>query len=342
MQRNVSLKQYSTMRLGGQASYLAEVNTQEQLVQAAQDAKTNNIPMIVVGDGSNIIWRDEGFSGLVIVNRIKGFEIVSDNEFGTYLTLGAGENWDSVVARTVATGLSGIECLSLVPGTAGATPVQNVGAYGQEIAQTLVTVTAYDLNTDSIVTLAAVDCAFSYRNSIFKHAAKGRYLITAITLALSHNKPLPPFYPSVANYLEQHSITDVTPAVLRQAVLEIRRAKLPDPAITPNCGSFFANPIIDSLQLSDLQQNYPDIPNWPADNDQVKLSAAWLIDQVGFHDYTDPESGMATWPLQSLVLVNHSATSTAALLQFVQQIKAKVAEKFMIQLEMEPQLLPEN
>ena len=330
------------MHLGGLASDLVVVNTQAQLVEAAQYAKANNMSIVVIGDGSNIIWRDEGFQGLVIVNRIKGFEVTSNDEFGTYITIGAGENWDSVVARTVEMGFSGIECLSLVPGTVGATPVQNVGAYGQEISQTLLTVTAYDLSANSLVTLAAADCDFTYRSSVFKHAAKGRYLITAITLMLSHNKPLPPFYPSLSNYLEQHKINDYAPAILRQAVIDIRRSKLPDPATTPNCGSFFANPTVDSLQLSDLRETYPEIPNWPADNDQVKLSAAWLIDQVGFHDYTDLDSGIATWPLQSLVLINRSASSTAALLKFVQQIKTKVSEQFMVQLEMEPQLLPEN
>ncbi|MGH7234290.1 MAG: UDP-N-acetylmuramate dehydrogenase [Candidatus Saccharimonadales bacterium] len=340
MQRNVELKQYSTMQLGGPASYLVVVESQEQLIEVAANAKANNIPVIVVGEGSNIVWRDEGFNGLVIVNRIKGFNITSNDEFGTYLTVGAGENWDSVVERSVEQGLSGIECLSLIPGTAGATPVQNVGAYGQEIAETLVTITAYDQNTGTLVTLAAGDCKFTYRKSIFNTTAKGRYLITAITLMLSHAKPMPPFYQSISDYLEKHKITDYTPSALRKAVIEIRRAKLPDPAVTANCGSFFANPEVDSLQLAALQDSFPAIPNWPTDDGQVKLSAAWLIDQAGYHDYFDPDCGIATWPTQALVFVNRSAKSTADLLRFADKVKAKVKDQFSVELKMEPLLLP--
>ncbi len=340
IQSNILLKQYSTMQLGGPALYLVVVNDTSQLLEAAQYAKSNNLPIIVIGSGSNIVWRDEGFPGLVIVNRIKGFEVTSNDEFGTYLTVGAGEEWDDVVKQSVEQGLSGIECLSLIPGTAGATPVQNVGAYGQDISQTLVTVTAYDLNTGSMVTLAAGDCKFAYRTSIFNTSEKGRYLITAITLMLNRNNPMPPFYQSLASYLEKRGISDYTPAVLRKAVIDIRQAKLPDPAIVPNCGSFFANPEIDSFQLAAIQENYPAVPNWPTADGQVKLSAAWLIEQAGFKDYLDPVYGIATWPTQSLVFVNRSATSTADLLKFADKVKAKVAEQFSINLRMEPLLLP--
>lgn len=340
IQNAVLLSQYSTMRLGGPAKQLVSVSTQEQLIEAAQYARSNNLPVIIIGSGSNIVWRDEGFDGLVIVNRILGFEIISDSEFGTYVTIGAGEKWDSVVERCVAHGLSGIECLSLIPGTAGATPVQNVGAYGQEISQTLVTLTAYDFMAGAMVTLSAADCNFSYRNSIFKSSAQNRYLISAITLMLTRSKPLPPFYPAVSAYLEEHGITDVSPAVLRQAVIDIRRAKLPDPETTPNCGSFFANPIVDASQFESLQERYSAIPHWPADNDRVKLAAAWLIEQAGFKDYFDPEYGIATWPNQALVLVNRSAKSTAALLNFAEKIKAKVKQIFAVELVMEPLLLP--
>ncbi len=342
IQSGVSLSQYSTMRLGGPASYLVAVNDTAQLIEAAQNAKANNIPVIVIGKGSNIIWRDEGFPGLVIVNQIKGYEMISNDEFGTYLTIGAGEEWDSVVKRSVEQGLSGIECLSLIPGTAGATPVQNVGAYGQDISQTLVTVTAYDLNSQTMVTLAAGDCKFAYRTSIFNTSEKGRYLITAITLMLSRNNPLPPFYQSVASYLEERGIREYTPAVLRKAVIDIRQAKLPDPSLTPNCGSFFANPEIDSFHLASIQENYPAVPNWPAAEGQVKLSAAWLIEQAGFKDYLDPQYGIATWPKQPLVFVNRSAKNTADLLKFADKVKTKVAEQFSVNLRMEPLLLPQD
>ncbi|MCL4357523.1 UDP-N-acetylmuramate dehydrogenase [Patescibacteria group bacterium] len=337
--QNVSLREYSTMRLGGNAAYLTEVEDEEALKNAVAAARALNLPIIMIGKGSNIIWRDEGYPGLVLVNRIRGFS-VKDDEFGSYVTIGSGEIWDEAVAKTVELGLTGIECLSLIPGTAGATPVQNVGAYGQEIAQTLVTLSAYDSQTNHLVTLAALDCGFSYRNSIFKTSAKGRYFITSITLMLSKASPLPPFYPAVSNYLATHGITQYTPAALRQAVTDIRRAKLPDPNTIANSGSFFYNPIVDSNVLSTLEERYPAVPHWDADNGQVKLSAAWLIAQTGFANYYDQVTGIATWPTQALVFVNQSANQTAGLLQFAQQVKTKVAQQFGVELMMEPQLLP--
>lgn len=337
--QNISLSEYSTMRLGGNAAYLIEVENEEELKNAALKAKSLSLPIIMIGRGSNIIWRDEGYPGLVIVNRIRGFTL-NDDGFGSYVTIGGGEIWDEAVAKTVELGLTGIECLSLIPGTAGATPVQNVGAYGQEIAQTLVTLSAYDLETNQLVTLAGSDCGFSYRNSIFKTSARGRYLITSITLMLSKGDPLPPFYPAVTNYLETHGITNYTPASLRQAVIDIRQAKLPDPDTVANCGSFFYNPVVDSSILSTLEERYPVIPHWDVDNAKVKLSAAWLISQAGFTNYYDQLTGIATWPTQPLVFVNRSAKQTADLLQFVSQVKTKVAQQFGVELIMEPQLLP--
>ena len=340
MLQNIPLSNYSTMKLGGKAAYFLEVNTQAALVEAASNAKNYNIPLLVIGGGSNIIWRDEGFPGLVIVNRIGGFEVASQDDFGTYITVGAGENWDSVVERSVGLGLSGIECLSLIPGTAGATPIQNVGAYGQEIARSLVTVTAYDLEEGKMVTLPAADCSFSYRSSIFKTTSKGRYQITAITLLLTKNPPMPPFYPSLANYLEQHAIKQYSPAVLRDAVCAIRRSKLPDPLVTPNCGSFFANPLVDPSLLSALEEHYAAVPHWDGGNGQIKLSAAWLIEKAGFADYYDEETGIATWPQQPLVFVNRSAKATTDLLKFADMVSAKVKEMFSVDLVREPELLP--
>jgi UDP-N-acetylmuramate dehydrogenase len=328
------------MRLGGNADYLIEVHDQATLIQAAENAKKNHLPIIIVGNGSNIVWRDEGFSGLVIVNRIPGFEVISQDDFGTYVSIGAGEPWDSVIERSVEMGLSGIECLSLIPGTAGATPVQNISAYGQEISQTLVTVTAYDLFGSQTVNIPAADCNFAYRSSIFNSSSKGRYLITGITLVLTRNKPLPPFYPSVANYLEQHGISDFTPAALRQAVVDIRRSKLPNPESTPNCGSFFHNPIVDESLVATLEEKFGSVPYWPENNSMFKLSAAWLIDKSGFGNYYDQQTGIATWPYQPLVFVNRSAKSTGDLLRFADKVKSAVSQRFGIELNIEPEILP--
>ncbi|HVS58632.1 MAG TPA: UDP-N-acetylmuramate dehydrogenase [Candidatus Saccharimonadales bacterium] len=338
--QNVSLREHSTMRLGGNAAYVAEVTSRQDVVDAVAWAASQGMPAMMIGDGSNIVWRDEGFSGLLLVNKIKRFELFQEDEQNAYVTIGAGENWDSAVERTVAAGLSGIECLSLVPGTTGATPVQNVGAYGQEIASTLVTVEAYDAQNSSWVNIPAQDCAFGYRTSRFKTTDRGRFFITAITLHLMKTNPQPPFYASLQAYLEQHNITQFTPQVIRDAVIAIRRAKLPDPAEVANNGSFFANPVISQDTLDSLLLDYPELPHWPAKDGTAKIPAAWLVEQAGFKGVDDPETGMTTWPMQPLVFVNKHAKSTADLLRFRQKILDAVQQKFGIALEQEPELLP--
>jgi UDP-N-acetylmuramate dehydrogenase len=339
IQENVSLAQHSTMALGGPARYMTDVYKRDDVAEAARWAHEHgDVAIIMIGHGSNIVWSDAGFNGLVIVNQIVGYESYEEDNENTYLTIGGGEVWDSVVERSVQTGLTGIEALSLIPGTAGATPVQNVGAYGQEIAQTLVTVEAYDRHKGDFTTIAASDCNFAYRTSRFKTTDRGRYFITALTLHLMKGNPLPPFYASVQTYLEQHNITAPTPIDIRQAVIAIRTAKLPNPAIVHNCGSFFSNPIVSEEEYEELAETYSSVPHWPAGDSGVKLSAAWLIEQTGFKGIHDAETGIATWPQQPLVLVNEHAKNTAGLLAFKQKVVTAVQGKFRITLEQEPEL----
>lgn len=341
MQQNVSLAQYSTMGLGGRAAYLVEVQTRMEVLEALSWANDRKLASIMIGSGSNIVWRDEGFSGLVIADRIERYEVFEEDDTNVYLTIGSGNNWDAVVARTVAAGLSGIEALSLIPGSTGATPIQNVGAYGQEIADTLVTIEAFDMRIHDFITIAASDCAFGYRTSRFKTTDHGRFFITSITLHLMRTNPQPPFYPAVTNYLTEHGIATYTPATIREAVIAIRSAKLPDPTIIHNNGSFFANPIVTTSQLVQIQADTDlQVPHWPTETGSVKLSAAWLIERVGFKDFHDLKTGMATWPAQPLVLINEHAKSTSDLLAFRQKIVDAVQTKFSVTLEQEPELLP--
>lgn len=328
------------MRLGGDASYAVEIHDRSELTEALAWAESQQLPVMMIGSGSNIVWRDEGFPGLLLINKIERFEIFNEDETNIYITVGAGENWDSVVARAVQAGATGIEALSLIPGTAGATPVQNVGAYGQEIADVLVTVEAYDTQTKSFTTIPAMDCGFGYRTSRFKTTDRGRFLITALTLHLTRGNPEPPFYGSVQQYFDAHGITQVTPQVLRDAVIDIRSHKLPDPAQVANNGSFFANPIVDESVLTQIAADYGDVPHWETKDGRIKIPAAWLIEKAGFKDVHDAETGMGTWPTQPLVLVNEHATSTAQLLAFRQKILDTVKQKFDISLEQEPEILP--
>jgi UDP-N-acetylmuramate dehydrogenase len=336
---NVPLATYSTMRLGGKAAFLTDVTTKQDIVQAAEYAAERSLPIIMIGDGSNIIWDDDGYPGLVLVNKLMGIETSGEYDTGIYLTAASGENWDQFVAKTVEMGLTGIEFLSLVPGTVGGTPVQNVGAYGAEVSSTITTLEAYDLQEKEFVTLRGGDCNFGYRTSRFKTIDRGRFLITSVTFFLQKGNPQPPFYAALQNYLNEHNISNITPQSVREAVIAIRSSKLPDPAIVANNGSFFANPIIESSDFIQLIADHPGIPHWTTDDDKVKISAAWLIEQTGFKDYHDAETGMATWAKQPLVLVNESATKTAQLKAFKKKIVDAVQTKFNITLVQEPELI---
>src|SRR6266404_2857977 len=204
IQENVSLAQHSTMRLGGQARYLANASTDEEIQSLVQWAKQQNLPFIMIGQGSNIVWRDEGYPGLVIVNKLMGREVLSEDSNSLVIRVRGGEKWDDIVAFAVQRGLSGIEFLSAIPGTVGAAPVQNIGAYGAELSDTLVEVETYDTQTDSFGGIAAEVCNFSYRNSRFKGVDRGRFMILAITLRLHKRNTQPPFYESLQNYFDEH------------------------------------------------------------------------------------------------------------------------------------------
>jgi UDP-N-acetylmuramate dehydrogenase len=337
---NISLVRYTGMAVGGQTRYLVEVHNRMELLEGLSWAQEKNLPVIMIGSGTNIVWRDEGFNGLLLVNKIEHYDAYEEDAENVYVTVGSGEVWDSVVKKTVTAGLTGVEALSLIPGTAGATPVQNVGAYGQEIASALLSVEAFDTQARDFVAIPAGDCGFGYRLSRFNSVDKGRFFITAITLHLIKGTLLPPFYGALQSYFDAYKITDYSPAAVRAAVISIRAAKLPDPKVIPNNGSFFANPIITDEQYSYLSENYTAIPHWSVGTGSTKISAAWLIEEAGYKDIHDSETGMATWLKQPLVLVNEHAKSTADVLTFKQKITTAVQKKFNVELQQEPELLP--
>jgi UDP-N-acetylmuramate dehydrogenase len=230
--------------------------------------------------------------------------------------------------------LSGIEALSSIPGTAGAAPVQNIGAYGQEIADTLVSLEAYDIENDAFVTLQNTDCNFSYRHSIFRGEASGRYLITSITLQLYKAAPQPPFYKAVQDYLDTHNVTIFTPQVIRDTVMAIRADKLPDPKKLPNAGSFFKNAIVEDWQLTDLRAKYPDMPTYDMPDGRFKVPTGWLIEQTGLKGET--LHGMKVHDKNALVLINESAQNYADLASARDEIQGAVRDQFRIEIEQEP------
>jgi UDP-N-acetylmuramate dehydrogenase len=337
---NVDLRLYSTMRLGGKARWLAEVSSEDDIPKLIAWTKEKDVPFMMIGAGSNIVWRDEGFEGLIIVNRVIGKKVLSEDGDGATVWLGAGEIWDEAVAWTVDKNLSGIEFLSKIPGYVGAAPVQNIGAYGAEIKDVLIEVEAYDTKTGSFGGILNEACDFSYRGSRFKSSDKGQFMITGIVLKLSKSPPQAPFYESLQNYLTSQAISEYTPETIREAVSEIRKIKLPDPAVAASNGSFFTNPIVDQTKYKQLMGEYPEIKGWPTKDNKVKLAAGWMIEKCGFKDVHDQQTGIGTWPGSALVLVNEHAGSTDDLLAFKKKITDKVQEKFGITLEQEPELLP--
>ena len=331
---NISLKQYTTMKLGGEARYMATADSASDVVSLYRNARKENLPIFVLGGGSNVITHDEVFEGIVLLNKIKGFEIISENDETTDIKIGAGEVWDEVVEKAIGLGLQGIEAMSGIPGTAGAAPVQNVGAYGQEIADTLISLEAYDSKTDTIVTISANECDFSYRNSIFRDKEKGRYCILNITLRLNKAEPKPPYYASLQKYIDENDIREVNLSVIRVAVLNIRSEKLPDPAELPSAGSFFKNALVEKWKLEELQKEYSDIPNYAMSDGRYKIPTGWLIDKAGLRGYRS--HGMRVYEKNALVLVNDSATGYDDLAAIREEIVQIVFDKFGIKIEQEP------
>lgn len=336
VQTNIPLSTLTTMRIGGNANYVAEFTSDEELQQLYQNSKKLGQPVYVIGSGSNLIAHDEGFGGVILRNRILGIEVLDDNPSSTTIAAGGGEVWDNLVKYSVDLNLHGIEAMSGIPGTVGAAPVQNIGAYGQELADTFVSLEAYDTKDDGFVTLKWDDCGFSYRHSIFRGEAAGRYVITKVTVTLSKKRPEPPFYDSLQKYLEtlQIGAATVTVKIIRDAVLDIRKDKLPDPSLLPNAGSFFKNAIVEKWKADDMAKTYGDMPAYPVDEKSVKIPAGWLIEsselkgQV-FH-------GMKVHDGNAVVLINQSAGGYTDLSAAREEIVTKVRDKFQIVLEQEP------
>ena len=331
---NVSLKQYTTMKLGGETRFMVTADSSGDVVSLYRNAKNENLSIFVLGGGSNVITHDEVFEGIVLLNKIKGFEIISETNETTDVKIGAGEVWDEVVEKAIELGLQGVEAMSGIPGTAGAAPVQNVGAYGQEIADTLISLETYDSKTDTIVTISADECDFSYRNSIFRDKEKGRYCILNITLRLNKAEPKPPYYASLQKYIDENDIREVNLSVIRVAVLNIRSEKLPDPAELPSAGSFFKNALVEKWKLEELQKEYNDIPNYAMSDGRYKIPTGWLIDKAGLRGYRS--HGMRVYEKNALVLVNDSATGYDDLAAIREEIVQIVFDKFGIKIEQEP------
>ena len=332
---DTSLSNYVTMKLGGQARVITTVTNEQDVIEAVAYARANNLPFLVIGEGSNIVFGDNGFDGLVIVNKITGLLI--DKQTGL-MRIGAGTHWHTVVEQAVENDLTGIEAMALIPGSTGATPINNVGAYGQDISNTLQSVYVYDTKELRFTELSNEQCRFAYRNSIFKDDEYGRYIIVSVTLALQQLTATyqPPSYPSLQQELAKQDIFYPTPGDVMRAVIAVRSTKLPDPAILANTGSFFKNPIVSKEKADALLAKFPDMPTYPQDNGDVKLAAGWLIESAGLRG--KKERGIWVYDKQALVLVNESAHSFEDLQHMITVVTQAVEQKFAVTLQPEPEI----
>ena len=321
------------MKLGGKAKYLCHAKTEKDFVEAAIFAKNNNLKIITIGHGTNIIFTDLGFNGLVVVNEYSGYTVNNEQVIAK-----SGSSWDSIVKASVDNNLIGIEALSLVPGTVGGAPVNNIGAYGQEIKDTLLFVKVLNNDICKVEKIYKDACEFSYRNSIFKEKEHGKYQILEVTLGLKKYNPAnyaPPNYPAVQQELKDEKL--ITPAIVREKIISIRQAKLPNPKQEPNTGSFFKNPVVEQKQFDDFIKKYPEAPFYELKGGSYKIPAGWLIDNLSLKGQV--LNGIEVYSKQALVLVNRSASSFKQLQATINYIQTAVEAKYGIKISVEPEII---
>jgi UDP-N-acetylmuramate dehydrogenase len=337
IEQDVDLTPLNTLGIAATGDYLAHATSPEDIIEAVRFAHDHNLPLIPLGSGSNIVIGAAKLSCVLLKMEIRG-RTVTTTPTHTDVEVGSGENWDELVTWSVEHGLHGIEALSLVPGTVGAAPVQNVGAYGQEVSQSIISLEAYDRTEERMETISNADCRFKYRDSIFKHAGKERYIITSVTFRLTPATTLPsPTYATLQAELQRRGIDRPTVADIRSAVITVRQARLPDPAITPTVGSFFHNPIISATRFADLEAEHPDIPHWSTPDGKIKLAAGWLVEQTGLKG--EIIDGVGLYEKQALCLINPGHKPAATVLAFRDRIITTVREQFGVTLQMEPELI---
>ena len=294
--------------------------------------ETQENPLLLLGDGSNVLFTRD-YEGLIIHLATRGIEVLASDGKEVRIRAAAGENWDKFVRWSLARGFRGLENLILIPGTVGAAPIQNIGAYGIEVSQFVEAVEAFDLLEHRFVRLDNSACNFAYRDSLFKRRPQ-RYIVTSVEFRLPHQSPLQMDYSGLRQELAMMEISKPTPLDLSMAVERLRRRKLPDPEVIGNAGSFFKNPMVMTEHLEILQRSHPDLPCYPHGNSTCKLSAAWLIETCGFKGVREGDAGISE--THALVLVNHGTADGAQIWALAEQIRRTVAERFGVNLEPEP------
>lgn len=335
IEKDFNLRRYNTFGLDCRCGYFIESDSADDFAELAASYELSPESILMLGGGSNFLFTED-FNGTVIYPTIQGIEIVREEGEHVWVKAGAGVVWDDFVAWAVDNGFAGVENLSLIPGHVGAAPVQNVGAYGMEAADTIYEVEAVDIQAAARVTLSAADCCFAYRNSIFKHQWKNKYIITAVIFRLNKKADFKLDYGSIRTELERAG-GEVSLRAVRQAVIRIRNSKLPDVNVFPNAGSFFKNPAVAGEVAKDMKEKYPDMPLYPLEDGTVKLAAGWLIEQAGWKGKSLGRAGVHD--RQALVLVNKGNATGLEIVRLANEIKKDVFMKFNVWLEPEVNIL---
>lgn len=329
---NASLSSMNSLGVAAQCRYLARLDSTDRLASLLSDKRLQKLPQLILGGGSNLLFAQD-FPGLVLAVSNTGIKHLEADTDAHYVRAAAGENWHQFVQHCLQAGWSGLENLSLIPGTVGAAPMQNIGAYGLELKDRFHSLSAIDLQTLESREFCREDCQFGYRDSLFKREI-GRYLITDVTFRLPRKPELLLDYAGIREALGK---TPPTAAAVSEVVCNLRRQKLPDPVLLGNAGSFFKNPVIPRSQLDQLRSQYPQLPAWETGDDQYKLSAAWLIETAGWKGYRRGDAGV--YEKHALILVNHGQATGQELLSLAEDIIDSIQQRFAITLEPEPRII---
>ncbi|HEV7490247.1 MAG TPA: UDP-N-acetylmuramate dehydrogenase [Rhodanobacteraceae bacterium] len=329
---NASLAARNTFHVAARAAMLIDVRRREALAELFGFAALKSQPLLVLGEGSNILFTRD-WPGVILSIATRGIAILEADENRAHVRVEAGENWNDFVHWSLARGFAGLENLAAIPGSVGAAPMQNIGAYGVEVREFIHRVEAWDRANSEMASLANADCAFAYRDSIFKQMPH-RYVITAVEFDLPRNHSLRLDYAGVREELAVLGVDEPRPASVAEAITRIRMRKLPNPRVIGNAGSFFKNPLIADAEAESLRKEHPDAPLWAAGAGLNKISAAWLVESCGFKGLRDGDAGVSSQ--HALVLVNHGNASGAQIGALAERIQSAVRERFGIELQTEP------
>ena len=337
IQQNISLKPFNTFGIEATAAYYAVAESVDDIKEILTSPEVKGRPLLVLGGGSNMLLTQD-FDGLVLHIKIKGFTIVEDNEEHIVVRVGAGEVWHEFVLWAIANGYGGIENLSLIPGSVGAAPMQNIGAYGVEIKEVFHSLEALHIESLTSRAFGKEECRFGYRESIFKRDVKGQYIITQVSFTLNKKPVFNTSYGAIETELNAMGIAKERADVkaVSDAVIHIRQSKLPDPAQIGNAGSFFKNPVVSTEKVAELKAQYPDMPAYPSGENQ-KLAAGWLIEQCGWKGYREGDTGVHK--NQALVLVNYGNAKGNEVYALSEKVLQSVKEKFGVELEREVNII---